>query len=111
MHAGAVRSFPSGQDHPITTGRYTVILGLLTIERRRSTLRPVMAVFALGSEELSEVEVVLTRLGSNVSRICEGIASIGDSQDVLGGRHVRSDRCLSSLRFRSFSIAVTIRLP
>jgi hypothetical protein len=70
LHAGT-GSIQSGQRHPITTRRRTVLLGLLTIERYGSTLRPALAVYVvLVREELSEGKFVLTALGGKVSRIC-----------------------------------------
>jgi hypothetical protein len=78
-------------------GRNAVILRLLAIERRGSTLREGMAVFTLASEERSAVQLVLTPVRGHVSRIREGIALVGVSQYLLGSPHDFRDRCLAGL--------------
>jgi hypothetical protein len=87
------------QGDPIETGCSAVILRLLAIKGRGSTLRPVVAVFTVGSsQELSTVEVVLTRVGGKVSIIGQRIPLVSGIQDLLGVSHALGERCLPGLQ-------------
>ncbi|MGH3477805.1 MAG: hypothetical protein ACRDQD_13295 [Nocardioidaceae bacterium] len=86
------------QGHPIAPGCFAVFLRVLAIQSRGSTLRPVVAVFTIGSQELSLVEVVLTPVGSKITSIGEGIPLVSGCQDLLGGPQPLGKRCLPGLQ-------------
>ena len=115
MHAGyqlagwAVRELGRGleptrfntflsQGHPIAPGCFAVFLRALAIESRGSTLRPVVAVFTIGSQELGLVEVVLTPVGSTVTTIGDGVPLVSGCQDLLGGPQALGKHCLPGLQ-------------